>query len=213
MILKFNKTIIIIFFALNSSCIKLAQSIIGVKSPKQLTNCQIEKTSKSFKVDQTANYRLDTSYLKFILKLDTIKFKQQIKNHIQPLQALYFNSKGELQKFYINCYAGGFPNLKWNRGGVLDVFPPKDQAPLDTVLNLNKQLYFIKPVCASTPILSIEKHNYYVFIYWNKCTKRHSKKLIKCIKKNVSLPKNENIKLVFVNYDNVFYKIELINNK
>jgi hypothetical protein len=51
----------------------------------------------------------------------------------------------------------------------------------------------------------------YLFIYWNKCTKRHSKKLIKSIKKNVSLSKNESIKLMFVNYDNVFYKIDAIN--
>jgi hypothetical protein len=162
---KLLVVIIIIILVLNSSCVKLAQTIVGVKSPKFLTDSQIEKTSKIFKVDQTANYKLDTTYLNFILKLDTIYFKQQIKNHIQPLQALYFNSNGKLQKFYVNCYAGGFPNLKWNRGGNLDVFPPKDQAPLDTVLSLSKLLEFIKPVCVSTPILSIGNFNYYVFIY------------------------------------------------
>ncbi len=186
----------------------IIQSYVGIKDANKLTDSQIVKTSKSFKVDQNANYRLDTSYLSYILNLDKTIYKAQRKNHIQPLQALYFDSKGQLVKFYINCYAGGLPNLKWNRNGNLETFLPKDQAPLDTILNLTKQLSYLRPVCTSTKNIITENQDYYVFVYWAKCTKRHSKRLIKSIKKNVSKATTEKVKTIYVNYDNVFHKLE-----
>ncbi len=186
----------------------IVQSIVGIKDAHKLTDSQIVKTSKSFKVDQNANYRLDTTYLSYILDLDKTKYKAQRKNHIQPLQALYFDSKGQLVKFYINCYAGGLPNLKWNRNGNLETFLPKDQAPLDTILTLTKQLSYLRPVCTSTKDLVTENQDYYVFVYWTKCAKRHSKRLIKSIKKNVSKATTEKVKLIYVNYDNIFNTLE-----
>lgn len=187
----------------------IAQSIIGIKEVNKLSDSQIVKTSKSFKVDQNANYRLDTTYLSYILNLDTAQFKAQRKNHIQPMQALYFNSSGKLIKFYINCYAaGGFPNLKWNRNGNLETFLPKDQAPLDTILNLAKQLSYLRPVCKSTNDTVTQNQDYYVFVYWSKFTKRHSKRLIRNIKQNVSKSTIAKVKTIYVNYDNVFYKFE-----
>ena len=186
----------------------ITQSIIGIKDVNKLSDSQIVKTSKSFKVDQNANYRLDTTYLSYILNLDTARFKAQRKNHIQPMQALYFDSSGKLRKFYINCYAGGFPNLKWNRNGNLETFLPKDQAPLDTILNLAKQLSYLRPVCKSTNDTVTQNQDYYVFVYWSKFTKRHSKRLIRNIKQNVSKSTIAKVKTIYVNYDNVFYKFE-----
>ena len=191
-----------------TGCMAIVQSYVGIKDAHKLTDSQIVKTSKSFKVDQNSNYRLDTTYLSYILNLDKTEYKAQRKNHIQPLQALYFDSKGQLVKFYINCYAGGLPNLKWNRNGNLETFLPKDQAPLDTILNLTKQLSYLRPVCASTKDIVTENQDYYVFVYWAKCTKRHSKRLIRSIKKNVSKATTEKVKTIYVNYDNVHYKIE-----
>jgi hypothetical protein len=78
--------------------------------------------------------------------LDTLRFKEQIKNHYQPLQALYYNANGELSRFYVNCYAGGFPQLKWNRNGILNTFPPQHQAPVDSILSLKTLSNFLHPV-------------------------------------------------------------------
>lgn len=187
----------------------ILQSIIGIHDAHELSDNQIVKTSKSYNIDQRANYRLDTSYLSYILHLDTTLFKAQRNNHLQPLQALYFDSSGHLVKFYINCYAGGFPNLKWNRNGNLDSFLPKDQAPLDTVLNLSKQLSYLRPVGDISQTNKIENQGYTVFVYWNKCTKRHSKRLIKSIQKNVSKSQEAKVKIIYVNYDNIFYKMNI----
>ncbi len=187
---------------------KIVQSVLGIKDAHKLSDVQIVKVSKKFKIDQSSNFRLDTTYFSYIIGLDTGCFKAQRKNHIQPLQALYFNQKSELKKFYINCYAGGFPNIKSNRNRNLETFLPKDQAPTDTVLNLAKQINFLQPVSVITVPIKIENYGFYVFVYWNKCTRRHSKKLLHRIKQNVAKAKNLKVKLIYVNYDNVFYKLE-----
>ncbi len=186
----------------------ITKSIIGLKDPKPLSDIEITKYSKTFKVDQFYNYRIDTSYLDFIQKLDTTKFNEQRKNHIQPLQALYFNSKGELHKFYINCYAGGFPNLKWNRDGMLNTFLPKDQAPIDTILSLKRQLSYLRPVCSLTKESVENSFDFYIVVYWNKCTKRHSKRLIKSIQYNVNKATSEKVIIIYANYDNVFAELD-----
>lgn len=205
---KILKTIIISFAFSLTSCMTIVQSIFGIKDANKLSDNQITKTSKSFNVDQSANYRLDTTYLAYILNLDTTLLKAQRKNHLQPLQALYFDSQGQLVKFYINCYAGGFPNIKWNRNGNLETFLPKDQAPLDTILNLKRQLSYLRPVCLSTNETVTENQDYYIFVYWNKCTKRHSKRLIKSIKQNVARSTSTKVKTIYVNYDNILNKLE-----
>ena len=103
----------------------MVQTVFGIKDSNQLSNTEIVNSSKKFKVDQKNNYRLDTLYLDYLLNLDTSRLKEQIKNHYQPLQALYYNADGALVKLYLNCYVGGFPQLKWNRNGNLDTFLPK----------------------------------------------------------------------------------------
>ena len=44
----------------------IVQSIIGIKEANKLSDNQIVKTSKLFKVDQSENYRLDTTWEKII---------------------------------------------------------------------------------------------------------------------------------------------------
>ena len=205
LVLKFSICCIILSF---TGCMSIVQSIVGIKDAQLLSNEEIVKSSKKFKLDQQNNYRLDTLYLSYLLNLDTSRLKEQIKNHYQPLQALYFNANGDLVKFYINCYAGGFPQLKWNRDGMLDSFLPKDQAPTDTLINLKKLSTYLIPVSHETKAFSKDSSDYFIFIFWNKCTKRHSKRLIKNIRQNVSKAGNNKIRLTFVNYDAVFYSME-----
>lgn len=204
---KFTSIILVMALYL-TGCMSIVQSVIGIKDARKLTDEEIVKASRKFNIDQNTNYRLDTSYFSYIISLDTALYKTQKKNHIQPLQALYFDSQGKLIKYYLNCYAGGFPNLKWNRNGNLETFLPKDQAPTDTLLDLKKQLRFLKPVGVSPKEISTQNYDYLVFVYWNKCTKRHSRSLINNINKNISKATNAKVKLIYVNYDNVFYELE-----
>lgn len=179
-------------------------SILGIKTPKHLTDSEITKLSSKLKIPNSDSYALDKDYLNFILALDTSKYKEERKNHYQPLQALYFDKNGDLKKFYINCYAGGFP-LQWNRNGNLDSFLPKDQAPIDTILNLAKQFQFLRKLNETNNNIIIDnKVDYYVVIYWNKFMYKHSNRLIEHIQQNCSKAQNLNVQIVYVNNDNLF---------
>jgi hypothetical protein len=158
--------------------------IFGIHKITPKTDKQIIRSAKKLGIPETDLYVLDTSFGKYIFKLDQEKFRAQTKNHYQPLQALYFDENGALTKFYINCYAGGAMSLGWNKNGRLNTFPPNDQAPIDTILNLKKQLSYISSI-GSTNLDGLKANNstYKVFVYWNIFMRRHSKKLIAEIKK------------------------------
>lgn len=85
--------------------------LFGMKNSKSVDESTIIRYANKYNVPLTDNYELDTSYISFLYSHDTSKYKSQIKNHYQPLQALYYDNSGHLQSFQVNCYAGGFPNL------------------------------------------------------------------------------------------------------
>ena len=183
----------------------VVKTIFGIQDPKVLSDKEISKFANRLKIPREDNFSLDTSYFDFILALDTNIYKSERKNHYQPLQALYFDSLGNLCRFYINCYAGGFPNLKWNRNGNLNTFPPAEQAPIDSIINLRKQISFLNNCGNSDLIILINSNpDYTVVVYWNHFMNRHSKRLIKLIKRNCEKANGKTIKLIFVNNDNAF---------
>ena len=183
------------FIGLLSSC----STIYGIKKIKPFDTKRVEKTIKNLHIDPNDNFLLTPSFKTYFTTLSDTSLKPIAKNHLQPLQALYFDHNGKLTSYFINCYAGGFPNLNWNRNGNLNDFIPQTQAPLDTLLNLNKQLDFIQN---SNKIQTAE---YTVFIYWSTFMGRQTKRFIKEIKRNVSLADNKKIvKIIYINCDDLF---------
>lgn len=178
-------------------------SIIGTNKLKQVDEKTILHYAKKYNINSTENYELDTAYFTFLKSFDTKLFKQQIKNHYPPLHALYYNKTGQLQSFQINCYAGGFPNLKWNKNGIIKTFPPKQQAPLDTIISLKTQLKFLKPL-SNTEKSTTNDYYYIVIIYWSKFMGRQSKRLIGFVQDNVKLATDKRVKIIYVNTDNFF---------
>jgi hypothetical protein len=73
------------------------------------------------------NAMLDTSF-RLVLRRMHQQDSSVAKNHWQFLQAVYYDAAGRQQSFHINCYAGGFPNLHWERNGIMAQFPPSQQA-------------------------------------------------------------------------------------
>jgi hypothetical protein len=74
---------------------------------KFLTPEQLRQARKEFGLPAERTFRLDTSYLRYLFLLDTVRYADQIKNHYQPIQACYYDKSGNLISFHINCYAGG----------------------------------------------------------------------------------------------------------
>jgi len=186
-----------------TSCTPIYMKMYGMKSPETITDEKIAEFSENYDIPLADSYKLDTSYVTFLYSLDTVKYKYHIKNYLQPLQALYYDKSGQLQSFQINCYAGGYPNLKWDRNEVMTTFPPKEQAPIDSILPLNIQLKYIQQLPDSKDI-STEEYDYIVFVHWNRFMGRQSKRLIQAVKANAKLAENQKVKIIYVNTDAIF---------
>jgi hypothetical protein len=185
------------------SCSTILTGIYGIKKIKRVNKNTIVRYAKKYNVSSTNSYELDTSYFLFLTSLDTIKYKLQIKNHYQPLQALYYDNTGYLKSFQVNCYAGGFPNLKWDINGIMSAFPPKQQAPIDSIIPLETQLKYLNPISPSFK-LSIDSYDYIVIVYWNRFMGRQSKRLIHIVQENCKLEKEKKVKIIYANNDNIF---------
>jgi hypothetical protein len=194
--------IAILFFMLQS-CSPLLLKTYGLKTIKPLTSEEIIRQGKKYKIPVSEAYELDSTYYTFIKSLDTNRFNQVIKDHFQPLQAIYYDKTGQMCSFHINCYCGGFPNLKWNRNGNFDVFLPKQQAPIDSIFTLEKQLSFIQPL-AHQDALIITPFDYVVVVHWNRYMGRQSKRLIEIVQNNARMTNRERVKIIYVNSDNAF---------
>jgi hypothetical protein len=156
-----------LFFVL-TGCSPLLSKIVGIKKAKYLTDEEIIKTAKMYKIPLDDVYKSDTVYSWSVLNTSYgITDEEKIKNHSQPLQALFYHSNQQLQSFHINCFAGGFPDLKWNRAGNFDVFPPKQQAPVDSLVLLKEQLNASFPL-VTTKKTDIQEYDYIVFVFWNR---------------------------------------------
>lgn len=188
-----------------SGCSGIARAMMGIKKSKPLTEKRIARLGKRYGIAADEAYQLDTAYLPYVLSLDTSKYKLQIKNHYQPLQALYYEPSGRLVFFYPNCYAGGFPNLNWNRAGTFETFLPRQQAPADSLVPLAKHAGFINDLNGEKIKLDTSPYDYIILVHWNRMMSRQSKRLIRYVRKNAKLAAGKKIKFVFVNNDNSFY--------
>lgn len=185
------------------SCSTLLTGLYGMKKIETVDEKTILQYSEKYNIPIADSYELDSSFISFLTSLDTTRYKEQVKNHSQPLQALYYKRTGQLQSFQVNCYAGSFPNLHWDRDGIMTTFPPGQQAPLDSIVSLEKQLKYLKPL-SQTEDLSIESWDYIVIVYWSKFMGRQSERLIRFVQDNSKLAGDKKVKIIYVNNDNIF---------
>ena len=196
--------LLIILLPLLNACGKM----MGLKKLKPLPETAISETAAACIIPAADSYVLDSSSLRILKELYAGK-PTALKDHLQPLQAIYYSVKNSFQfpdSWQINCYAGGFPDLKWNREGRMEQFPPALQAPLDSLLSLKKRMEFLRPVTGAMPFNSIS-FDYIVLVYWNRFMGRQSKNLIKAVQQNVTLAGDKRVKIIYVNNDNLFSQL------
>lgn len=186
-----------------TGCTSIYTGLSGIKKIKTVDQKTIAYYAKKYNIPTADSYLLDTAFFSYLISLDTSKFKSQIKNHSQPLQALYYDNSGHLTSFQVNCYAGGFPNLKWDRNEVMKTFPPKQQAPLDSVLSLDTQIKYLN-LLSQTSKPSVDYYDYIVIVYWNRFMGRQSKRLIHFVQENSKLEKEKKVKIIYANNDNIY---------
>ncbi|MFT4061563.1 MAG: hypothetical protein QM642_04315 [Edaphocola sp.] len=121
---------------------------------------------------------------------------------LQPLQLMCFDQRGILVSYYVNCYAGGFPNLKWNRDNGFALFPPKTLAPIYKEIKLADVKHVIASIDNAQPV---QNPDYTVIIFWNDFMGRQSNRLAKYLRKSLeNVDEKTSVKVYYVNNDNVF---------
>jgi hypothetical protein len=184
-------------------------SMMGIKKMQLLEEDQIIQTASAFGIPPANSYVLDTSYLEFI-KNQTETLPIPRKDHLQPLQAIYYAKADGFIKpvaWYVNCYAGGYPNLEWNRTGGWNQFPPSPQAPADSLLPLKKHFEFLRALLGVQAFNTIE-YDYIVLVYWSRFMGRQSELLIKQVQENAGLAKDRKLRILYVNNDNFFSRMK-----
>ncbi|HLP94902.1 MAG TPA: hypothetical protein VK168_12745 [Saprospiraceae bacterium] len=197
-------TVIILTSSLGlTGCSFILTGLYGTKKIKAVDEKAIIRYAKKYNIPPSNSYELDTAYFSYLFSLDTTNYTSQIKNHSQPLQALYYDHSGHLKSFQVNCFAGGFPNLKWDRNETMSIFPPKQQAPIDSIVSLETQMKYLKPHSQSAKIATAG-YDYIVIVYWSRFMGRQSKRLIRFVQANSKLETEKKIKIIYVNNDNIF---------
>ena len=120
-----SRLLLALFLVLTTtSCSFIFIKMMGINKVKLLEEKQIIRTAKHYKIPTIDLYTLDTAYLSMVLNWDSTKYKREIHDRYQPLQALYYKTNGELVSFHVNCYAPGFPNLQWGEDTIFNTFMP-----------------------------------------------------------------------------------------
>ena len=147
------------------------------------------------------SFVLDISYFEF-LKRQPLRMQDEAKNHAQPLQLLYYNRAGQLISYYVNRYAGGFPNLDWNQDRQMEVFPPISQAPPDSMLSFAKLAPFLRTVDGSRVQAMESFADYTIVVFWSHRMGRQSRRLLAAAKQNLQLaPSSQKAYILYVNND------------
>ncbi len=204
--LKANLKLVIlgVFILSLGACSPIFNALYGIKNIKPMSDAKIITQAKEYKIPLEKVYQLDTSYTHYLKSFDSTAHAQTVKNHYQPLQIIYFDATNQMVSYYANCYAGGFPNLNWNRFDGFSSFPPKTLAPLDTLFSVNKLLSYQLKVGSTQDSTQQSNYDYLVLVYWNRFLGRQSKRMIKLVQDNLKLSQSNKIKVVYINNDNFF---------
>ncbi len=202
MIKKLHPPLLFFLFILSLSSCKL---ILGIKTEKYLEDVEIVKNAKKFHVPGPEFYKIDTvSYMRAARK--TYNRSPQLAKHVmQPLQMRIFNRTGLSTMSLVNCDVGGIFKLDWNHFNSFDTFPPdmKNFGKPDTTFNLKVELEKIVPIHNLEAKIDTDA-DVVIIIYWTRLTTRYSKDLIKLMNNYKAKFKDESLKIVFVNTDNLF---------
>lgn len=188
-----------------TACTPIILRTMGMKKPRVITEEDLYSYGRKWNMSLYHQQTLLPSFVDEVQKLDSLH-PALAKNLLQPIQAMYFDSSGQLISYHINCYAGGYPNLHWNRDGNFDVFPAKTQAPCDSMITLTWLLPHFKPL--EFPCVKMKDVHYTVVVFWSRWTGRQSRHLVEYVQKNLKLaPKESRIQILYVNTDDVFMKL------
>ena len=145
-----------------SSCSRTLLKLYGIKATYTIVDDKnLVQLSPKYDIPLEDWYELDFSYYDFILSFDKDIYIEEKNNHLQPLQALYFNSEGKLISYHVNCDMGGVPNLN-----IFNTFLPNIQTKLDTIISLETLSLYLIPTVYSESFSHLN-YDYIVVVIWS----------------------------------------------
>lgn len=202
-------TLIGIAIITGSSCSFMMKKMMGIKNPRIMDEKLHTRYLKKMHAPVDQAYLLDTNYLYFLEIKDTLNFREQKKNHYQPIQAIYYGHGQFQEAWFINCYAPGFPKLNWNFENKFATFPPKTAAPLDSLVSFNRLIAHAASFKNNKKHKVGENEPYTVVFIWNRIFKKESKRLHRIVLENLKMCP-EPYRIIYINNDNIYAQPELI---
>lgn len=178
-------------------------AIYGVKSVKKNDIQKINSFLTENNYWGYHNYYLDEKYARYI-KSTFSNDGVLMKYFLQPLQAFYFIEKDSVSSYFVNCNAGGFPNLDWNKNGAFNAFPPIGQTKINryfTLADIDPFLHQIPSEEISKNTLGIIKTR--IIVFYSLIIQRQCKRFIDLIISNSKLSKST-VEIYTINMDNLF---------
>ena len=202
--MKLRRFIILSSLSLHGLC-SCNGLLFGIRNPRPISDDDIRRSAIRYHIPAADLYCNKGTKLYYASLLQNkLGMHLLAKDHMQPLQAIYFDQKGKMISWHINCLAGGpMGSINWNKEHRMDVFPPHTAAPPDTNIHFQSFYQMLRPLSFPEKP-SLEDHEYIVILYWNDFMKRGSRKLIHTIRKNLLLAGTKSVKLLWVNNENDF---------
>ncbi len=201
----------LVFTCLLTGCNAILTKMYGLRTRYEAVSDETRTGyARDYGVPLDEWYELDGTFAEYLIQhylvgrdsAEQKLYRDAMNNHVQPLQAMYFDRAGRLVSYHVNCYAGGFPNLKWNHDDAFASFPPASVTPLDTLVSLQDLLPHVKNPGGETSACQFDSADYTVVVMWPVFMGRQSKRLIKTVKKNlVTAPDTLRTELLLVNND------------
>lgn len=207
--------IILVMLTCCYGCTKFLMSAYGVKNPRLLNEDEISLRAKELHISDENSFILDKKYFYALEKKDTSeplfgnKCSPMISKYLQPLQVMYFDESGRLLSFHNNCYAQGFPKLKWNTRDQFNSFIPVTTIPItDSVLNMELLLTYLRPINDKG---IYQKAKWTVIVFWCDFMLKQSKELIRVARENLIKDNSKTARIYFVNVDNCYVDDKYVN--
>lgn len=194
-----------------TSCQMTVSMLIGFREPRTLSEKEHIRFLRKLHADPIQAYLIDTAYYHFLNVQDTLQFRTEKKNHYQPIQTLYYGHGSQPESWIINCYTQGFPNLKWNKDGKFNSFPPNAPTPLDTLVSFEKLMAHARPLFeadSKTVLKTGPDQPYTVVVYWNRMMFRQCKRLNRYVQDNL-MKTGKPYRLLYINNDGLFAESQL----
>lgn len=193
---RLSTIVIVVLFI---SCNKMMTKKYGINynNPKSISSL-IAKVEKDTNFTIRKSLYVNATFTNEILKLYHLNTSKTYYLR-QPLQVMYFQNDSMIA-YFVNCNAGGFPLLKWNRDDNFSTFPPKTQTNPSTIIKKKFILNLLNPI-SNNEITQNDKTEYTIVVFWNYLLEKQSRHLIKIVQNNAI---NQNCSIILVNNDLVF---------